>query len=295
MKEELVKSNSQLLIYGSPVTAVKDYLSPHLIKEYNRIFDEAEDAVKNENAYLERVKNARLPLQYAMLQQAKVIGEGELGIILKDENNNYKVNPGITTSLEEFSIGCKAIGNVYINEKQLDIDTFVSGYKSLVAKTMKNLVGLFKPVKYLIEPSWKYPANGIKTLTDGLRGDEDYRFNWLGFEGEDMEVVLDLGEITTIKKVSADFLQVILSWVFLPQQIEVSISDDGNNFKNVSIVKNTESLEKDGAFIQTFYAEFAPVQTRYIKVKADNIEICPDWHIGHPLEAWIFTDEIVVE
>ncbi|RPI65932.1 MAG: discoidin domain-containing protein [Ignavibacteriales bacterium] len=160
---------------------------------------------------------------------------------------------------------------------------------------MKNPVGLFKPAKYLIEPSWKYPANGIKTLTDGLRGDEDYRFNWLGFEGEDMEVVLDLGEIKTIKKVSADFLQVILSWVFLPQQIEVSISDDGNNFKNVSIVKNTESLEKDGAFIQTFSAEFAPVQTRYIKVKADNIEICPDWHIGHPLEAWIFTDEIVVE
>jgi hypothetical protein len=295
MTIELIKSKAKLWIYGSPILSLKDYLTPNLIKEYNHIFNEAEYLVKDNIEYFERVKAARLPLKYAMLQQAKVIGEGETGIIIKDEKGNYKTNPDLITLLEEFSYGFKTIGNVYIHEKQLGIDTYVSNYKSLLSKTMKNSLGLFKPVKYLTEPSWKYPANGEKTLTDGLRGDEDYHFNWHGFEGEDMEVILDLQESKIVKKVSTDFLQVILSWIFLPTQIEVSISEDGNNFKSISIVKNAESLEKDGTFIHTFSAEFEPVQTRYIKVKADNIEICPDWHIGHPLKAWIFIDEIVVE
>ena len=295
MTKELIKSNAQLLIYSSPVSSIKDYLTPDLVKEYNRIFDEAEHSVLNENQYHERVKTARLPLKYTMLEQAKVIGEGDSGLIIKDEDGNYKANPKITNLLNEFVIECKKIGNIYINEKQLEVDTYFSNYKELLSKTMKNPIGLFKPIKYIIEPSVKYPANGEKTLTDGLHGDVDYHFNWLGYEGEDIEVVLDLEESTIIKKVSADFLQVILSWIFLPTQMEISLSDDGVDFKNISTIKSIEPLEKDGPFIHTFAAEFEPVQTRYIKIEAKNIKVCPRWHAGYPYKAWIFTDEIVVE
>lgn len=295
MTEELIKSNAQLIIYGSPVLSIKDYLAPDFVKEYNHIFDEAEQSVQNEIEYLKRVKAARLPLKYAMLEQAKVIGEGNSGLIIKDENGNYKTNSKITDLLNDFRSECKNIGNVYINEKQLDVDTYYSKYKELLFKTMKNPIGLFKPVKFLTEPSPKYPANGDRTLTDGLRGDEDYHFNWIGFEGEDMEIIIDLENPTKIKKVNVDFLQVILSWIFLPTQIEVSISNDGVNFKNISRVKSMEPLEKDGPFIHTFTAEFEPVKTRYIKVRAENIKVCPPWHAGHPYKAWIFTDEIVIE
>jgi hypothetical protein len=295
MTDELIESNAQLLIYGNPVTSIKDYLKPGLIKKYNYIFDNAEQSVVNNSDYLERVKTARLPLKYAMLEQAKVIGEGDSGLIIQDQAGNYKTNLKIINLLEEFSAGCKKVGNVYVNEKQLDIDTYKHKYEELLSKTMKNPIGLFKPVKYLIEPSPKYPANGEKTLTDGLRGDDNYFFNWHGFEGDDMEVVLNLQKPAKIKKISVDFLQIILSWIFLPTQIEISISDDGANFKNISNIKNEESLERGDVFIHTFVSEFEPVQTNYIKVKAYNIKICPPWHAGYPYKAWIFTDEIVVE
>ena len=236
-----------------------------------------------------------MPVQYAMLEQAKVIGVGDDGIMIKNQDNSYKLNPAITNLLSDFYTECKNTGYVLINEKRLMADTYVERYHTLLGKTMQNPLGLFKPVKFITPPSPKYPANGEKTLTDGLRGDEDHHFNWLGFEGEDMEAVLNLQQPTIIKKVILDFLQIIESWIFLPKQLEISISDDGINFTNISTIQNFEPLDKGGAFIHTFSADFAPVKTRYIKLKAESIKTCPRWHPGYPDKAWIFTDEIVVE
>jgi hypothetical protein len=312
MTEELIKSKAQLLIYGNPVSSIKDYLAPELIKKYNQFFDEAEKSISEENEYLERVKKARLPLKYAMLEQAKLIGEGETGLISKDVNGVTTVNHFIISLLEDFKDGCKKIGNVYINEKQLNVDTYYTAYMILLSKTIKNPLGLFKPANFITKPSPKYSANGDKTLTDGLYGDENnYYFNWLGFEGENLEVILDLAseksdsKSVTIKKVSIDFLQVILSWIFLPQQVSVSISDNGNYFEEISVVKNSVQSENNGSapdwqtqvtpLIHTFNAEFESVETRYLKIQAENIKVCPPWHAGYPYPAWIFTDEIVVE
>ncbi|MDR3625246.1 MAG: DUF4838 domain-containing protein [Ignavibacteriaceae bacterium] len=294
MTSNLNKSGAQLWIYSSPIESMKDYLAPEFLKEYYNIFTEAINSVSDSPQYLERVKIALLPVQYAMLEQAKVIGVGDNGIMI-NAGNVYKPNPKIINLLSNFYTECKSTGDVLINEKRLTADTYVARYNTLLAKTMQNPLGLFKPVKFITAPSAKYPANGEKTLTDGLRGDEDHHFNWLGFEGEDMEAVLDLQQPTVIKKVSADFLQIMQSWIFLPQQLEISISDDGNNFRNISTIQNFEPLNKDGAFIHTFSAEFAAVKTRYIKLKAVNIKTCPRWHPGYPEKAWIFTDEIVVE
>jgi len=295
MTEELLNSKASLIIYGSPVIAIEGYLKPDLIEKYNLLFDEAENLVKDETEYLARVKIARLPLEYAMLEQAKVIGVGNSGLVVKDKNGTFKKNSKIEELLESFTNECEKVGDVDLNEKQLKVDTYYQKYQELLSRTMKNPIGLFKPVKFLTEPSPKYLANGDKTLTDGLRGDEDYHYNWIGFEGDDLEAIVDLQDETQIKKVSIDFLQVVLSWIFLPTQIEVSISDNGTDFRNIAIVKNIEPLEKDGPFIHTFTAEFNPVTARYIKIKAKNIKECPPWHAGYPNKAWIFADEIVVE
>ena len=54
-------------IYGYPYDGIRTYLTPELIKSYAALFDKAEKAVKDQPDYLERVKLARLPLEFAIL------------------------------------------------------------------------------------------------------------------------------------------------------------------------------------------------------------------------------------
>lgn len=301
MQQELLKSGDRLWIYSNPVEEMQSFLSPELIDKYNSIFDKAELAVEQEPVYLERVKIARLPLIYAMLEQAKNIRIGEKGLFINQKPDELIVNPNINLLLDAFNKTTMGISDVYVNEKSLSADKYYERYKKMLSKSMYNLLALGKPVQFLTIPNWKYPANGKKSLTDGFRGDEDYLFNWVGFEGNDMEVVLDLTKTEVVKKVSADFLQNVFSWIFLPEEMEVSISNDGKDFKVIAMEKNTTPPTKEElaspiyAFIKNISCEFNPIETRYIKVKAKNMNVCPRWHPGYPYKAWIFTDEIVVE
>jgi len=295
MTAELKKSNADLLIYGNPIAPMKHYLSAELMDKYNSLFDEAEKSVKDNPEILKRVNIARLPLKYAMLEQAKVIGEGKHGLVVKDNEEHYFPNKEIEDLLKQFYEESKLTGRLVVNESQVTADSYKSMYENLLSKTMKNPLGLNKPVKYLTAASGKYPANGEKTLTDGSRGVDDYNFNWLGYEAEDMDVIVDLQKSYPIKKVSIDFLQDNNSWVFMPQQVEINSSGDGKEFLNIAVIKNTEPEEKAGAFIKTFTTGPIFAKVRYIKIKALNMKVCPKWHKGYPGKAWIFADEVVVE
>jgi hypothetical protein len=304
MKNELVKSGYKLWIYGDPIEPMKNYLSLDLIDRYNNIFDDAELSVSDQPEYLERVKIARLPLEYAMLEQAKVISDEQSGLVIKTNEAKYIPNPKIDKWLNDLFLYTKNMKDVLLNEKGLTVDGYISRYKRMLSKTMINPLGLDKPVRYLSTPNWKYPANGEKTLTDGKRGDEDHHYNWLGYEGNDMEVVVDLQDSVEVKKVSMDFLQIIFSWIFPPRKIEIAVSNDGNNYTTVAHIDNNKSIEEIDrkevsapafASIKSFVCSFNPVKTRYVKVKAENIKTCPRWHPGYPFKAWIFTDEVVIE
>lgn len=295
MTDELIKSNADLLIYGNPISPMAHYLSPKLIKKYNVLFDKAEKSVKDNPEIIKRVIIARLPLKYAMLEQAKVTPEGKNGIVVKTKEGEYIPNPEIELLLKQFSEESRLPGKMVINESGVTAVDYVALYRKLLATTMKNPLGLNKPVSFLTEPSGKYKANGAKTLTDGLRGVDDYNYNWLGYEAEDMAVVVDLQKESPVNKVSIDFLQDNNSWIFMPLEVEISLSVDGKNFGNVKKIKNSAPEEKGGAFINNFGESFGGVPARYVKVNALNMKTCPRWHKGYPGKAWIFADEIVIE
>ena len=67
MHDELERSGENLLIFGNPVDGIGSYLRSDLIREYERLFDQAEDAVTGEPDILLRVQAARLPLEFAVL------------------------------------------------------------------------------------------------------------------------------------------------------------------------------------------------------------------------------------
>ncbi len=155
-----------------------------------------------------------------------------------------------------------------------------------------------KPVKLLTMFSNTYPASGNNALTEGIRGMLNYSMgNWQGYEGTDMDATIDLLQLTSIHRITAGFLSDPSSWIFLPKQIEFYVSLDGKNFTLLD--KQTHTPEKPSDMntiaIKDFTYAFTAMKVRYVRVKANAIMNCPEWHSGKGNKAWLFSDEIIVE
>ena len=141
-----------------------------------------------------------------------------------------------------------------------------------------------------------YPASGDMALIDGIRGGEDFRTGlWQGYQGVDLDAVVDLGKVRDISSISAGFLQNQGSWIFLPVRVEYYISENGEDFKRVASLSHNVSPEKEGAVAREFSVYGLDARGRYVKILAGNMGICPDWHPGSGRPAWIFADEIVID
>ncbi|HEX3072525.1 MAG TPA: family 20 glycosylhydrolase, partial [Ignavibacteriales bacterium] len=88
----------------------------------------------------------------------------------------------------------------------------------------------------------RYRASGPAALIDGVRGSADFRDAcWQGYEGIDLDCIIDLGEEKEISTVSPRFFLDANSWIFLPSQVEVSLSNDNvNYFDSKTVVNDTD-------------------------------------------------------
>jgi predicted alpha-1,2-mannosidase len=156
----------------------------------------------------------------------------------------------------------------------------------------------FKPIGTIrldTRYSAQYTAGGDRALIDGRRGTTDFRVGaWQGYEGNDLDDVVDLGSRKVISAVSLGCLQDNNSWIFFPTQVEFSFSDDGSTFRDAVIVKNDVSPRDQTVMIKEFSRVLEGVQARFVRVRAMNIGVCPDWHKGAGSKAWLFVDEITV-
>lgn len=153
-----------------------------------------------------------------------------------------------------------------------------------------------KSVEYTTPYHANYPAQGASALTDGLVGSsENFRDGfWQGFFGEDLEVVIDLGELQSFSKISTGFFQYNLSWIMLPKEVEYSSSIDGKNFETMYTEQNLISAQAEGTFRHDF-SYSSEQSARYIKVKAENYGTLPDWHPAAGAQSWLFVDEIIIQ
>jgi hexosaminidase len=144
--------------------------------------------------------------------------------------------------------------------------------------------------------SQDYPAAGEATLTDGLLGSRNHADGrWLGFEGADLDAVIDLGTVRTIRGIYVRCLQNINAWIFLPASIEYAVSVDGQEFETVATVGNDVSPRLADILIKEFASSFTARRARFVRVRAKSLGAVPDWHFGKGGQAWIFADEIVVD
>jgi hypothetical protein len=291
--DELEIAGERLWIYGYPYDGIKSYLRPVMVPVYKNLFDQAEQAVKDDPEILDRVRAARLPFDFAMLDISLHKVDRDLSWFT-DENGQFELNQDMINLLDTFVNRCNRLNVRIINEQGTSPEDYSQKVRHYILKTSNRHLGINKDVSLLTTASLKYEAGGAKALTDGIRGIDDYHFNWLGFEGEHLEAIIDLGEETEIREISADFLQDIQAWVFLPKSLTAFYSPDGEEFTKIGIVSNITPENKSGAFIQTFSIPADGMKTRYVKVRAEALISCPAWHIGSGKNSWIFVDEIVI-
>ncbi|MHC1708547.1 MAG: beta-N-acetylhexosaminidase [Bacteroidales bacterium] len=152
-----------------------------------------------------------------------------------------------------------------------------------------------KKVQLLQAYSEKYPGQGNYTVTDGLKGSVSFRAGeWQGYNGNDFEGIIDLGELTTVNSITANFMKNIYSWIHLPVTVEFYHSADGDQFTLTGTL-NCRPEKIPGIEIRPFSVMTQGIITRYIKVKAVNNKVNPPWHESAGLPSWIFIDEIIVE
>jgi hexosaminidase len=132
-------------------------------------------------------------------------------------------------------------------------------------------------------------------LTDGIIASDNFQDgSWQGFAGDDLEVIIDLGRTIPLTSISCNFLSDNKSWIFLPKQVTVLVSQDGITYRNLGENKFTADKEIKGAVIQPV---IYPVKgaIRYIKLTAINQGMFPAWHPAAGEKPWLFVDEIVAD
>ncbi|MFN8241964.1 MAG: discoidin domain-containing protein [Bacteroidales bacterium] len=125
-------------------------------------------------------------------------------------------------------------------------------------------------------------------------GGRHFNAGWLGYQGEDMIVELDLGSEQLVGEVNMNFLRDFVSWIFLPERVRIDLSTDGKKWEKAG-EKTNELTDRRFGVEPVFHSfTFAPVKARFVKVTAISMKKCPSWHRGSGQPSWIFCDEILV-
>lgn len=149
------------------------------------------------------------------------------------------------------------------------------------------------PVSLLTAPAKKYEREAT-TLANGKTGGGEWNSDdWMGFNGTDAIVVVDLQKPEEISSVSANTNVDTPSYIFDARKMSVSVSDDGNNWTQVAS-ENYPALDGNTHKTVTHTLSFSPVKTRYVKVALDAEKSIPKWHPAKGKSGFIFVDEISV-
>lgn len=154
-------------------------------------------------------------------------------------------------------------------------------------------LALGRPVKLNVAPSSKYaPIGGGQVLVNGVGISKSFSDGqWAGFEGQDVEVIVDLGSVKQIKWVGLHFYNQPTSWIY-PSVPELWLSTDGINFQKSK--GSATEYNRTNSYWSPF-SFFIDTKASHVKLIIPKVIIPANAPAGAGLLAWVFIDEIVVE
>ena len=186
----------------------------------------------------------------------------------------------------------------------LNSSTEIKAYSQKAGWKSSDLVSKFFPrAKYEIKklnvspkPNDRYKGKGSATLYDFEKGSLSFTDGkWLGYEKSHATITIDLGEKKEVSRVTLGVLENTGSYIFFPKGIEISVSENGSNYKIVVNKTYPTTAAPTPPELANFSENFDPVMARYIKVFVKSNLVNPAWHPAPGAGCWIFLDEVIVE
>jgi len=144
-----------------------------------------------------------------------------------------------------------------------------------------------------VEPHKAYSAGGKEALINGIQGNGS-RYGdkeWLGFWGEDLEIIVDFVEETEINMVTLRFYDAQGQWIYSPKQ--VAITSKPIKGKHISCMRVLKS--KEGESIVEVSLPFDSIKTTALTISVPNYGVISTGLQGAGNKAWTFIDEIIIE
>lgn len=177
--------------------------------------------------------------------------------------------------------------------KAIAIHSNVGG--RILSEEIKFNKASMKPITANQPINLSYRYAGASTLVDALRGGDNYRTGrWIAFNGNDMDMTIDLQEPTEITSVAFTANVEPTDWVFDARGFTVEVSDDNKQFTKVASEEYPAMKATDKKGLFEHQLTFSPVKTRYVRVIAQVEKTLPEWHDGKGKSAFLFVDEIVI-
>lgn len=300
LQAESRKTKRAIDIYGNPVNEYNTYLTPELLEQFSILFDKAEGAVEEYEVHRQKIERLRLSLEYTVLQQARFYGKEKQGYMVQDEETlNYVVKGAFPKRVKKFTEALKKYKVTELSEGGISPDQYEQEWNVLFERGWKHNYASEATVVLQTQPAPEYPAKKERTLIDEVFGQKDFSYNWLCFYGNDMAATLDMESTKEVSSIAMNFLDDPRHFIFLPEDIEVMVSKDGQSYtkatpapanpkKQAAVEEHYETSPVNHAFT------IKPQQVRFIKVVAKNRKTLPEWRFRPNRKPMIACDEVFV-
>jgi hypothetical protein len=179
--------------------------------------------------------------------------------------------------------------------KTLKFEARHIGEHSKVATATFKKIDITKSIALKNAPSPQYSGGATDALIDGEYGSENWQLGgWQGFEGVDIEAIIDLKKETAFKRIVLRCMEDHNAWIFTPTAVQIFTSNDGVHFELFSEQEPDFAPNTEGSRVRPVGIKKKGT-ARYIKVIAKPLNPIPAWHKGAGGKGWIFLDEVDID
>lgn len=261
---------------------------------------------KDYSYFLQRLPQLLAIYDSKQYNYAKHVLDVKMEFSANTENNSIDVS--LSSIQSDVPIYCKLNEEkpfLYTQPIELNADTKIEAWtttlipnantRTVEEQTYFNLATT-KPIKANQSVNKQYEYNGISTLTDGLKGANNYRTGrWIAFYGNDLDATIDLLKPETVSSVAINTCVEKGDWVFDARSFSVEVSTDGKSFQVVATEEYPPMEQDSPNGVYTHTLTFEPTQAQYIRVIATSEKSIPHWHGGKGNRGFLFVDEIEVK